>query len=255
MDRGKAGSGNAAFFQIIVIEISTFAGKYLNDLGSQEFHIVDAMIADEQFGFRTRFHNNQDTAVCHSIHVTAEYINQLDRTFHSHTFRHIKHETVLRQHRIQCDDTVMVAFCRFTIITGCHFRILLRKVFQATGVYSFRQMRFRHHLIVERVVHDKIEGSTQVRDIATEHVIRIDRNSQAIDIHPIVGGKSLRYICIFIIFTLYRRKTQAIEIGQCLSTRSIHHRCAMTTHQVLISGKKIDILLFGSHLTHLPFLS
>ncbi|CCX78073.1 unknown [Parabacteroides johnsonii CAG:246] len=181
------------------------------------------MVAHQQFGFRTGLHNHQDTAIRHRVHITTENIHQLNWTLHNDTFRHIDHKTILSQHRVQSNDTILTGRSRFTVITGGYFGIFLHESTHPPGINAFGKMGFRQHLVIESIIHHKIKRSTQVGDVTTEYVIRIDRDIETIDIHPIVRSKSLGHIGIFIIFTLHRRKAQPLQISQSLCAGCILH--------------------------------
>ena len=101
------------------------------------------MIAHQQLGFRTRLHNHQDTAVRHRVYIAAEDIHQLDRTLHYDTFRHIDHKTVLSQHSVQGNDTILTGWCRLAIIAGSHFGILFHESTHSPGINTFGKMGFR----------------------------------------------------------------------------------------------------------------
>jgi len=105
--RRETGRRITTLLQIIIIERGSFAHEDLNNLIGQETHRIDAVIADQQFSLRTGFHNHQYPTIRHQVNIAPEDIHQLDRPLDSNTLRHINHKTILSEHRIQSDNTIL----------------------------------------------------------------------------------------------------------------------------------------------------
>ncbi|OAV63297.1 hypothetical protein Barb6_03820 [Bacteroidales bacterium Barb6] len=157
------------------------------------------------------FQDNKHTAAGKQGSIAAGNINQLDRTFYRNALRHIDHKAVLRQHRIKGNDAVRACICRFAVVTRGNLRTQQCKVLQPANVNALRESNLRQFLIIESIVHHKIQGSTQIGHITTEHIVRIDGKGKAVDIYPVVRGKSLSHVRMCIVLTADGGKARLLE--------------------------------------------
>ena len=120
-------------------------------------------------------------------------------------------------------------------------------LFQAAKYHAFRQTTFGKGLVIESIIHHKIQGSAHIRHIALEHFIRIDRNSQAIQVQTKVWFKILAYIRIFVLLHFAGRESDSLKIGKGSSTRRIQHFSAMFADHSFRLREEFYILLFRIH--------
>ena len=157
MQRSKTGCRGTALLQIVVVKDGSLFRKDLDHLCCQKLDIIYAMITHQQMCFSTLLHNHQDTTVGHQIDIATEDIDQLDRTFHMDSLRHIQHKTVLGQKRIEGNQSILSGSCSLGIIAGGNLRMLTCEVLQSSGIDTLWQMRFRQLLVEKGVVDHEIE--------------------------------------------------------------------------------------------------
>ena len=102
-------------------------------------------------------------------------------------------------------------------------------------------------LIVESVVHHKVQGRTHIRDITFKYFIGIYRNIQTVQVQPIIRFKELADIGIFIFLLFTGRKAKPFKVGKRSRTRGIHHLGAVLAYHRFRLGEKIYVLLFCIH--------
>ena len=203
------------FFQFIHIEYRILTSKYFNNLCRQEVHIIHCMVTNQQTGLRAILQDNQYATVHHKVNICTQDIYQLDCFFHHHILRHIKDNAILCKSGIESSHTIFRGICQLTVIFLHQFRVLLGHFFQATENHTFRQISCGKRSIIKCVIYHKIQGGTHIRHITLKHFIRIDRNSQTIQVQTEIRFKVLAHIRIFVLLHLTGRKSESLKIGKC----------------------------------------
>ena len=88
-------------------------------------------------------------------------------------------------------------------------------------------MTFRLIVTIEHIVDHKIETRAQIRHIATESLVGINRDFETVQIHAIVRGKELLNISVLISFDLLRWKALLAKNLESLIAHSVHRLWSM----------------------------
>ena len=211
------------FFQFVHIEYGILSGKDFNDLRCKEIHVIHGMVTNQQAGLCAIFQDNQHTPVHHKVDVCTQDVYQLDRLFHNYIFRYIEDDAVLCKSGIESRHAIFGSIRQFAVILLHQFRMLSGYVFQTTEDNAFRQMAFGKCLVIKCIIDYEIQSSAHIRHIALKHFIRVDRDSETVQVQPEVRFKVFAYIRIFVLLHLTGRESDSLKIGKGSGTGCIQH--------------------------------
>ena len=202
----------------------------LNHLSGKEIAVIRCMITEEELYFRPLLNNNQNPAVNHKVNIRTENINHLYSPIDNNILRYIDKESILSQHCVEGSDGIPVGLCELGIVFSYEIRILLSLFLQRTDNNTLGKQSLGFVLGIEAIIDNKIERRTQIRHIALECVVRIDRNVETVDIQSIVGFEELHHVSIFISLHLLGGKSLTLEVLVSLITHGVHDIRTMTAN-------------------------
>ena len=100
---------------------------------------------------------------------------------------------------------------------------------------------------IEHIVHHKIEARGEVRHIAAEGLVRIDRYLQATEVYAIVRLKEFLNVCVLIPFHFFRWEALGLEVLKSLIAHSIHHLWSMRENHLTRLFVELYVLLLTCH--------
>ena len=119
-------------------------------------HIIHGMIADQQLHMGIFLGDDQQTAVHAQVHPTPQDIDQLQRLLNRHIFGYINDESILCEHRVIGNHTIIGIVGNLTVVRSELFRILLRECLQTSCKDTLGQSFFRTFFIVITIVDEEI---------------------------------------------------------------------------------------------------
>ena len=137
--------------QTIQVQFGILAHISLYHLRSQESTVVCGMVAEQEFHFRSLFHDDEHTTVYHQVDITTQNVDDLNGAVNHHILRHIDVKSILCQHRVQVCHRIFIFTSQLIIV----FRRC--QILQRTQFHTLRQMSLGLHLGVESVVHYEIQ--------------------------------------------------------------------------------------------------
>ena len=124
--------------QAIEVETGILTHISLDDLSGEEVLVVGCMVTEEEFCLSSLFQDDEHTTVHHQIDIRAKDIDNLNGTFYLHVLRNINQQTILRQHRIQSRDAILIGFSDFTVIFLDEFRLFCSNLTQRVNDNALR---------------------------------------------------------------------------------------------------------------------
>ena len=212
-----------SLLQTIEVETGILANISLDNLGCEEVLIIGSMIAEEELSLSTLFHHDEHTAVYHQIYIRTENIDDLNGSLHLHVLWYVDKQAILCQECIQCRDAIFIGFGNLGIVFPDEFRVFCSNLVQRIHDYALRKLYFRQCFVIKSIVYYEVERSTQVRHIATESLVWIYRDFQAIQVQAIIWLEDGAHICVLVSFYLTGRKAQATEVLECCIAHRIEH--------------------------------
>ena len=212
-----------SLLQTIEVETGILANISLDYLSSEEVLVIGCMVAEEELSLSTLFHHDEHTAVYHQIYIRTENIDDLNGSLHLHVLWYVDKQAILCQECIQCRDAIFIGFGNLSVVFLNEFRVFCSNLVQRVHDNTLWQLYLWQCLAIESIVHHEVERSTQVRHIATESLVWIYRNFQAIQVQAIVWLEDGAHICVLVSFYLTGRKAQATEVLECCIAHRIEH--------------------------------
>ena len=103
-------------------------------------------------------------------------------------------------------------------------------------------------VVEEHIVDHEIEARAQIRYIATEGVVWVNRYLEAIQVYTIVELKQLLNISVLISLHLFRREALPAEVLKGLIAHGIHRLRSMIKNDLPRLLVQLNILSFAIHL-------
>ena len=235
------------FLKAIEVEAGILTHISLDDLRTEELAVVGRVIAEQQFGFGALVHDDEHAAVDHEVDVGAQDIDHLNGAVGADIAADVDEQAILRQHRVECGDGIVVRLRNLGVIAGDELGLLLGGVLETHHRDALGQTDLRQRLLVERIVDDEVERGAEIGHVAAEHAIGIDGDVQAIEVEAVVGREERLHVGVLIPLHLARGEAQAAEGLKSRIARCIHHRCRMVADELARLAVEVDILLFTCH--------
>ena len=100
---------------------------------------------------------------------------------------------------------------------------------------------------IEHIVDYEIEARREVGHIATEGLVGVDGNLQAVEVQSVVGSKELGDVRIFVTFDLPTGETVFSKAFEDFVAHGIHHVAAVLADHPSRLSVQFNILLFTIH--------
>ena len=166
-----------------------------------------------------------------------------------HVLGHIDVETILDQHGVEVVNGIIGLSCQAVVIFAGG------KILQRTDNHAFRQVPFGFLVVIENVVDHKVQAGGKVRYVATERVVRVDRNLEAIQVQTIVRGEERLNVGILVAFDFSSGETIRCETLESRVTHGVHHVAAVLADHPATLLIEINILLFCFHNCQLSIIN
>ena len=102
-------------------------------------------------------------------------------------------------------------------------------------------------LVIERVVHHKIERGAQVGNVTTESLVRVNGYFVAVEVHTVVGLEEFLHVGVFVTLHLFRGEPLRLEILESLVANSIHRLSGVAENHLPRLLVEFYILLLTIH--------
>ena len=241
--------------QAVQLQIGVLAHESLYHLCRQEMTIISRMVTEKELGLSALLHHDEHPATDHQVYIRPQDVHDLYRPIHLHVTRHIDEKSVLRQHRVEGGDAILLGRGQPGIIRSYQLGAGGGHVGQGVYYYPLGQTRLGQHLAIETVVDDEIERGAQVGHVATEGLIGVYGYLQPVEVQSEIGREQLVDVRILISFHLARREAQAAKVFISLVAHGVERCGGMRLDKLGVPLVKLFILSFACHKPTFPCYS
>ena len=199
------------------------------------------MVAEQHFYLGSLFEHDEHTTVDHEVYITTQDVYHLNGTIYLHVLGHIDVEAILCQHRVEIGNGIIGLTCQAVVVLAGG------KVLQRTDDNTLRQMSLGFLVVIENIIYHKVQAGREVGHVATERVVRVDRNLEAIQVQAVIGGEELLHVGILVALDFPSGETIRRETLESRVTLGIHHVAAVLADHPATLLIEVDILLFCFH--------
>ena len=177
--------------------------------------------SSEHFYLGSFFEHDEHTTVDHEVYITTQDVYHLNGAINLHVLGHIDVEPILCQHRVEIGNGIIGLTCQTVVVLAGG------KVLQRTDDNTLRQMSLGFFVLIESVINYEIEARRQVGHVATEGVVRVDRNLEPVQVQAVIGGEERLHVGILVALDFPSGETIRCETLEGRVTLGIHHVAAM----------------------------